>query len=239
MIIEASGDISINGFVEGAQLKAGGNIMISRGVNGNDKGVIEAGGSVTCAFLENVKVTAGANIESGYILNCEASCKGGIKTEGRRSSICGGSVVAFTGIETGVLGSTAGVRTSVRLGEKLNFAVRLNAVIKKRREMEAAMNKTRNAMAEVLKRLGPMQGRQHPIFLKFQDMLDQQQKAVDAIKEEQTAIENEMADVSRKYINVDRKVCSHTFMMINGVSKLFENDEPGGRFYEDAGIIQC
>ena len=93
-------------------------------------------------------------------------------------------------------------------------------------------------MAEVLKKLGPMQGRQHPVFLKFQDVFDQQQKLLEGIKKEQAAIENEMADMSKKYINVDRKVYGHTYMMINGVSKIFENDEPGGRFYEDGGIIQ-
>ena len=237
--IEASGDIMINGFVEGAQLKAGGNIVISKGVNGNEKGVIEAGGNLTCAFLENVNVTAEGDIECGYILNSNVSSKGKIRTEGRRSSICGGTVIAFTGIETGVLGSSAGVKTGIRLGEKLNFSVRLNEVIKKRREVEAGMNKARTAMAEVLKKLGPMQGRQHPVFLKFQDVLDRQQKVYELIKEEQAGIENEMADVSKKYINVDRKVFGHTYMMINGVSKIFETDEPGGRFYEDGGVIQC
>lgn len=238
VVIEASGDIMINGFVEGAQLTAGGNIVISKGVNGNEKGIIKAGGNVTCAFLENVTVDAGGNVECGYILNSNVSCKGGVKTEGRKSGICGGTVVAFTGISTGVLGSTAGIKTGVRLGEKLNFSVRLNTVIRKRREVEAAMNKPRTAMAEVLKKLGPMQGRQHPVFLKFQDVLDQQQKILEGIKEEQAAIEREMADVSKKYISVDRKIYGHTYMMINGVSKIFDNDEPGGRFYEDGGVIQ-
>ncbi|MCR4584234.1 MAG: FapA family protein [Lachnospiraceae bacterium] len=238
VIVEASGDIMINGFVEGARLKAGGNIVISKGVNGNEKGEIEAGGNVTCAFLENVGVTAGGSIECGYILNSEVNAKGHIKTDGRKSSICGGTVVAFAEIETAVLGSPAGVRTNIRLGEKINFSIRLGEVIKRRRQVEAAMNKQRTAMAEVLKKLGPMQGRQHPVFLKFQDVFDQQQKLLEGIKEEQAAIENEMADMSKKYINVDRKVYGHTYMMINGVSKIFENDEPGGRFYEDGGIIQ-
>ena len=214
-------------------------MIISKGVNGNEKGVIQAGGGVTCAFLENVTVVAGGNIECGYILNSNVTTKGGIKTEGRRSSICGGTVVAYTGIDTAVLESSAGVKTAIRLGEKLNFSVRLNAVIKKKREVEAAANKAKSAMAEVIKRLGPMQARQHPVFLKFQDVLDQQQKLLDGIKEEQAGLEQEMANVSKKYINVDRKVYGHTYMMINGISKVFDNDEPGGRFYEDGGVIQC
>ena len=239
VVIEANGDIMINGFVEGARLKAGGNVVISKGVNGNDKGSIEAGGKLTCSFLENVKVETEGDIECGYILNSSVVCKGSIKTEGRRASICGGSVAAMTGIETNTLGSNAGIRTDIRLGEKVNFGAKLSVVINKRREVEAAMNKTRSGMADVLKKLGPMQGRQHPIFLKFQDLLERQLKDIEEIQCEQAAIEEEMAEMCKRFIKVERTVYSNTYMTINGISTMFEKDEPGGRFHEDGGMIQC
>ncbi len=237
VVIEVGGDILVNGFVEGAQIKAGGNVVVNKGVNGNDKGVIQAGGNVTSSFFENVTVLSAGNIECGYILNSNVSCKGDIKTEGRRSSICGGTAVAMGGIETDVLGSVAGIKTSVRLGEKINSSSRLNAIVVRQKEMETAILKAKTAMAEVLKKLGPMNGRQHPMFIKLQDLLGEQLKEMDGIKEERAALEKEMSNESRKFIKVNKKIYANTYMTISGANMIFDHEEPGGKFFEDDGRV--
>ncbi|MBO6108822.1 MAG: DUF342 domain-containing protein, partial [Eubacterium sp.] len=54
--VVADGDIVVNGVVEGAELISGGNIVLKRGMQGGDRGVLNAEGNVTAKFIESAKI---------------------------------------------------------------------------------------------------------------------------------------------------------------------------------------
>lgn len=49
--IKAQGNVQVNGVVEGANIDAGGNIIIKRGVQGMGKGTLKAGGDICARFF--------------------------------------------------------------------------------------------------------------------------------------------------------------------------------------------
>lgn len=117
--IEAEGDVIVQGVVEGAVIKSGGNIVIKRGVQGMDRGELEARGNVTVKFLENCKVVCEGELKADAVLHSDVDCKGTIEVCGKKGLINGGYVRTYASITATTLGSTMGSSTKVEvLGNK-------------------------------------------------------------------------------------------------------------------------
>lgn len=114
--VEATGNIVIDGRCEGCQVKAGKDIVIRKGCQGQEVGVLDAGGSVTGQFFESVKVRAKGDIEASYLLNCDVRTTGILKVQGRRGVIIGGYVCAKQGIDCFGIGTVAEVKTVLEVG---------------------------------------------------------------------------------------------------------------------------
>lgn len=101
----ASGDIVVRGIVEGAYLKAGGNIQIFHGMNGNLKGKLEARGNVTSRYLENCSVHAGGTVKSESIVSCTIICNDMVSVQNGKGVIIASNVTGFRGIEAKTIGN--------------------------------------------------------------------------------------------------------------------------------------
>ncbi|MDO5383117.1 MAG: FapA family protein [Eubacteriales bacterium] len=115
--VKASGDVIVNGIMEGATVIAGGSITFNRGVQGMNKAVIKAGGNIVSKFIESAEsVTAGGDIESDSILHSKVISKGTIRATGRNGLIIGGDVKAIVSIEAKTIGNSMGTNTTVGVG---------------------------------------------------------------------------------------------------------------------------
>ena len=115
--VRATGDISINGIVEGAVVQAGGNIVLNRGVQGMTKASIKAGGNIVSKFIESAQlVQAGGYIETDSILHSKVNAKGYIKVQGRNGLIIGGDVRSMVLVSAKVIGNEMGTVTTVGVG---------------------------------------------------------------------------------------------------------------------------
>lgn len=114
--VKAGGNVIVNGLVEGATITAGGNIIISRGMNGMQKGYLKAGGDIIVKFLENTRVAAGGFVETEAILHSNVSAGGEIRVEGKRGVIIGGYVQAGTRLIAKTIGGEMGAATIVEAG---------------------------------------------------------------------------------------------------------------------------
>lgn len=74
-MIQATGDIIVNGVVEGAILIAGGNIVLKRGMQGMTKGSLSAAGNITAKFIENSEVRCEGTLMCDAILHSDVECK--------------------------------------------------------------------------------------------------------------------------------------------------------------------
>lgn len=236
-IVEVSGDITVDGFVEGAKLKAGRDITIKRGVNGNSKGVIEAGRNVVAAFFEHTTIDAEGNIEAGYIMDSMASCRGDVKVAGRKAVICGGKVKAGKTIQTMNVGNRSHVHTELELGGKEDYGEKMSDLVRRKRRLENEMEQIKEAMNTVLQKVGALKGRTNSIYLKFEDVYEKQNEELIELNKEQDALHKELEGSKNMYILINGSVYDNTLIKVNGNSLMVDEEKKMVRFYSQGRQI--
>ncbi|TAH69612.1 MAG: DUF342 domain-containing protein, partial [Anaerolineaceae bacterium] len=114
--VKAKGDIEVYGVVEGAYLEAGGQIILRRGMQGMNKGILKAYGNIISKFIENAEVIAGGYINTDSIMHSKVSAKGDIVVSGRRGFVTGGVIRSGTLISLKTSGSHMGTNTVLEVG---------------------------------------------------------------------------------------------------------------------------
>jgi len=132
--IEFYGDIVINGNVEGnitlragrnivisgtvgeALMFAGGDIIIARGIQGNQKSKISARGNIFSDFIEHCTVEAGGNVEAGSIVDSVVNASGTVTAKGKKGRIIGGYTHGTAGVFAEELGNMSESKTVVHAG---------------------------------------------------------------------------------------------------------------------------
>lgn len=97
--VKATGDITVNGAVEGASLIAGGKIVLKRGIQGMGKGNMQAKGDVISNFIESSKVTSGGKIITDAIMHSDVVSQDNVLVHGKRGLIAGGKIRSATGLK--------------------------------------------------------------------------------------------------------------------------------------------
>ena len=230
-VIQAGGDIVVDGFVESAVLKAGKDIILRKGMNGDGRGSLEANGNVVAAFFENANILAGGDVEANYILNSDVRCLGMVKTQGSKNMICGGTVSAKQGIKTGTAGNKYQVKTTLEAGGVSDGSDRASQLYRRRKQLAEEMEKVRTGMAMVLRKVGALNGRTHPMYLKFQDVLEQQKQEMAALNEEQEVLDEDNSKNLRVFVIVENTAYENTRIVINGVANVLNADVTRSRFY--------
>lgn len=137
--VKAKGDITVVGMVEGAELIAGGDILLHKGMRGMKTGVLKAGGNVTGKFLEDCTIYAKGNVEAEYIINSQVSCEKDVILAGRKGAFIGGRCAVYNTMRVKVVGAMSHVPTEVILGVTPELLDR--------------MEQTKQELAEVTKKL--------------------------------------------------------------------------------------
>nr|WP_312577403.1 FapA family protein [Sedimentibacter sp.] len=154
--VKAKQDIKIRGLVEGAYIEAGGEVVISKGMNGMGKGTIHAKGNITSKYIENSTVKSEKSIYSETLINSDATANESIILKGPNASIIGGTSRAGDLIYAPTVGSKTNPETNliIDLGkykqnedvinklkkEKLELKKIYNIKIKELEDLEDKMN---------------------------------------------------------------------------------------------------
>lgn len=112
-VIEAAGNIEINGAVEQSIIKAGGNIRLQSGINGSE---LRCCGDLKCKYIENSLVFSKGDIIAESIINSNVRCGQNIKVTGSIGKIIGGNCIAGQNIEANSIGSLSNIKTKLELG---------------------------------------------------------------------------------------------------------------------------
>ncbi len=114
--VEALGDVVVDGVVEDAYVRAGGQIIVKCGIHGKNRGILEARGNIMTKFIENAKVFAGGYVETGSIIYSEVNAGGDILVEERKGFISGGVIRAGGKVSSQTIGSAMGALTRIEVG---------------------------------------------------------------------------------------------------------------------------
>jgi uncharacterized protein (DUF342 family) len=101
-VVVATGSLTVDGGIDGASVRCGGDLTVGAKIRGaGGTAVVECGGSVTAAGIENAKFLAGGAVTvTGDIVNSEVNAKGRVKAV----AITGGKVAAAGGVSADKIG---------------------------------------------------------------------------------------------------------------------------------------
>lgn len=114
--IKAKGNVEVRGVVEGARIEADGDIIIAKGINGMNKGVLIAGGNIIVKYIENAFVQSGGYVETEAVMHSKVAAGTEINVVSKKGFISGSTVSATKLINVKTLGSSMGADTVVELG---------------------------------------------------------------------------------------------------------------------------
>jgi len=114
--VKATGGVVIGGVVEAATIIAGGNVEVKSGMQGADKGRIEAGGSVTIQYIERGTVIADGSVTVDACIHSIIEAGGSLNAKGRRGAIIGGRVGAACDVVVNYVGSVSYAQTEIEAG---------------------------------------------------------------------------------------------------------------------------
>jgi uncharacterized protein (DUF342 family) len=116
-VVKASGDVQVNGTIEGALVEAGGNVLVKNGIAGGYKAFVKANGSIFAKFAENAKMESNGDVViSDAIVQCVVKANGSIRVEGKKGTIVGGMLQAGEEISARTIGSPLSPQTSLEVG---------------------------------------------------------------------------------------------------------------------------
>lgn len=170
--VKATGNIMIDGLVEAANVEAGGDILVSCGVLGDDNATVVCGGNLRAKYLESCTAYVGKSVFADCIMSSQIYCDDSVEVLSGRGAIIGGSIVAGHRIKSKAIGTDSGRKTDLELGT-LTY-------VKMQHSEEIAQLK--NAMAE-LTRLD----RDIAFLEKKQKLLEKQAEEPDAENDQRLA----------------------------------------------------
>lgn len=151
--VKAKGDIEVYGVVEGAYIEAGGQIILRRGMQGMNKGILKAYGNIITKFIENAEVIAGGYINTDSIMHSKVSAKGDIVVGGRRGFVTGGVIRSATMISLKTSGSHMGTNTILEVGIDPSVLDEYKALEKQIANLKEEREKVNQAITLVRKRI--------------------------------------------------------------------------------------
>lgn len=152
VIIRASRNVFIEGVVESAEIYAGGDVVITRGIQGGQKGIIAAKGNVSAEFIEHATVEAGGNVRSNSFINATVYAEEMVVAEGKNGLILGGNVRGLKGVSATVLGNEMETKTFVASGYSEDEYEKYLDAHQRENEAQANLSDVVERMTEILKR---------------------------------------------------------------------------------------
>lgn len=155
MSVRASGNIIVNGHVESAKIYAGKDVILRNGMQGGQKGMIEAGGNVSGKFFEQVTIKADGNVNANAIMNCMIESGEEVIVSGKLGIIVGGVTNAIRGITATIIGNMSEAKTILKVGvsnhlfnDIMNQEKVINELVEEINKIEDAIDKLNDYMKQ-------------------------------------------------------------------------------------------
>jgi hypothetical protein len=238
--IRAGRNIEIHGTTGGAKLFAGGDVILSRGIQGDGK--ISARGNVMADFIENATVEAGGMVQANSILNAKISAQDKVVTTGKRGVILGGYTHAVKGIEVMTAGNEVEIKTVLHCGYEPEQFDKLVEARQKEKDIKAKLSELVETMTEALreKRMrGSMTSRTTEAKLsEWNQLKDEYFAELDKLESEQERLEEIMSRSKGAYIRIDGNLYRNVVICINSERMIMDRNTCFMKYTADRGIIE-
>lgn len=213
-----------------SKLYSGGDVIIRGGMTANNKGVIEAKGSVVAGFLEDVTVNAGKDIFADSVINANLNAGENIRICGKIGKIHGGKCYAGFKFEANTIGTDSGNTTNIQVGVTSAMS---EEIAKKEEEIGAVAAELKLIEDTYKKYVSEHKGdspEEQNILLRLENarytkLLEYKEK-----KEESKNLTEKMKQHKKAKICVNKELRENVFLVINNNHVL--PDKKRGEIYE-------
>ena len=210
--ITATKDITVDGFVEAADLTSQGNIILKKGCNASGQGKITCGKDLMARFLEGARIHTQGNVKINYCMNCDIQAENTIEVRGM---IAGGTTYAGAGISTMDIGNYTGLKTVVKIGKNEEFIQREAQLTGKIYEVEEELKLMQIAFEDFQKY--PVEVRNtHPLFLKLDDAMYTKKMERDKLLEAKDSMNKYKERFDGASIAIRGTIYEGSYVEING-----------------------
>lgn len=139
--VRAMGSITVDGVIEGCTIEAGGDLMVKKGVQGNNQAILHAHRNIYAKYLENSVVYTRERLQAECLINCSIYSDGVVEIKTGRGTIIGGRTYAAEKISANILGANSGCKTAIFLGGRPCEAFERETLLIERQELEKEQEK--------------------------------------------------------------------------------------------------
>lgn len=240
IVIRAGRNIEVHGTTGAASLFAGGDVMLTRGIQGGGK--ISARGNVFAEFIENTTVDAGGLVQANVILNAKVTAKDKVVTIGKRGAIIGGYTHALRSIEAMTAGNDVELKTVLHCGYEPESFDRLLEARRKEAEIREKLSKLVDTMTEALreKRMRGANTSSHTeaSLLEWNHLKDEYFVELDKIGHEREELETTMEAGKDSYIKVDGNIYRNVVVGVNAEQMTLDRNTCFMRYAAEKGVIE-
>ncbi len=220
--VRTTKSLNVDRVIEAAHVDVVGDINVRGGIFGQEQaGRVRAGGTITAQLLNEAVVDSDGDIfVNKEILNCNVHTSG--KLICANGTIIGGHVQAREGMELRVIGSDAGVATTIGVGIDAYVLRRVRDMQREVKELEKSAQQIRTAVQPLvanMKRLLPAQREKATELMCKADEIDMK---VEDLQSESQQILKEAAPEGEPYVLVNEAVHPGTHLIIGDRQTQFQ-----------------
>lgn len=240
--INAKGDVVVHGVVEGAEINAGGQIVLMRGIQGMSRGKLIAQGNIISKFIESAEVVSRYGyVHSEAIMHSQVSAKTDVIVGGKKGFITGGSTRCSQTIEAKTVGSNMGTNTLLEVGVDPTIAEEYRRLEKQVPELEAERESCVQNIVLLAKKL--KQGEQLPVdkllLLKHsQKRVGEIDKQIEEIDKRLEELQDDMEMKENGMIRVSQTAYSGCKITISGAVYYVKTELSHARFVKERGDVK-
>ncbi|MBO6133635.1 MAG: DUF342 domain-containing protein [Lachnospiraceae bacterium] len=239
--LKCSGDIEIQGVIEGAEVVAGGQISVARGINGMGNGYVKAGTNVIAKYIENTEVEAGNYVHSEVILNSTVTAKTNVSVTGKKGFISGSTVRAGKEVSAISIGSDMGTDTIIEVGMDPAKKKQLINLQQENQDLTKQAAQIQPVLASVQQKLKKGEKLDQPTIARMKLLSETLQKGNKKIEENKVVIhdiEEEMyASRAEAVVKVKGKIFPGTKLTVGDVTEILKKPYQYCRFVRKGADI--
>lgn len=152
--VKARGTIFVEGVVEGATLISDAGIVLSRGMQGMNRGKLCTSGDVVAKFIENAVVECDGSLTAEAILHSKVYAGKEINVTGKKGFVTGGELHSGLEIRAKTVGSTMGTNTVLEVGVDPKVILEYHNTEKRISEKSEELNKLEKILELFHKKYG-------------------------------------------------------------------------------------
>lgn len=237
--VKASGNVEIDGVVEAAQVVAGGNIILKRGIQGMGKGLLVCGGNLVAKFIESSTAYVDGYVHTETILHSKVSADGDVIIQGKKASLIGGHIRSATLIESKIIGSAMGTATIVEVGMDPKLKDKINKSTKTLDEKSVELSKFRQICEMLAKKneMGQLDSEKKQLLIKMINNIKLLKSEIVDLNEEIIKLNSNLAVFEHARIQIHGDIYPGVKVIISDDFVLIHNTAYNCQFKKQNGEI--